>query len=118
MRFAALELLNDANRALVGGHTGEAQELALGFAINGLIDNRMVNTTRKGGMRVGEILILTKPIGTGTLFVTHARRQALGSWIDNALQSIRHSSQLAADYVCGVSASACTETTAFRRYRC
>jgi selenide,water dikinase len=34
----AIEVLNEAGCALVGGHTGEGSELALGFAINGLID--------------------------------------------------------------------------------
>ena len=37
MMTGAVEVLNDANCALVGGHTGEGKELALGFAINGLI---------------------------------------------------------------------------------
>jgi selenide,water dikinase len=38
MMTGAVEVLNEAGCALVGGHTGEGRELALGFAINGLID--------------------------------------------------------------------------------
>jgi selenide,water dikinase len=38
MMAGAVAVLNDAGCALVGGHTGEGRELALGFAINGLID--------------------------------------------------------------------------------
>jgi selenide,water dikinase len=38
MMSGAVEVLNEAGCALVGGHSGEGSELALGFAINGLID--------------------------------------------------------------------------------
>jgi selenide,water dikinase len=53
MMTGAIEVLNDAGCALVGGHTGEGRELALGFAINGLIDDDMAGLMRKGGMRAG-----------------------------------------------------------------
>ena len=38
MMSGAVEVLNEAGCALVGGHTGEGRELALGFAVNGLIN--------------------------------------------------------------------------------
>jgi selenide,water dikinase len=41
MMAGAVSVLNDAGCALVGGHTGEGSELALGFAINGLIDENL-----------------------------------------------------------------------------
>jgi selenide,water dikinase len=41
MMAGAVSVLNDAGCALVGGHTGEGSELALGFAINGLIDETL-----------------------------------------------------------------------------
>ena len=83
MMTGAIEVLNEAGCALVGGHTGEGAELALGFAVNGLIDEKLATVMQKGGLAAGDALILTKPIGTGTLFAAHARLQAKGRWNGN-----------------------------------
>ncbi|MGA8048824.1 MAG: selenide, water dikinase SelD [Burkholderiales bacterium] len=113
MMAGAVTVLNEAGCALVGGHTGEGSELALGFAINGLIDDHLGGVLRKGGMRPGDALILTKPIGTGTLFAAHARLKARGRWIDAALDSMQQSSRLAAHCLIAHGATACTDLTGF-----
>lgn len=111
MMAGAVEVLNEAGCALVGGHTGEGRELALGFAVNGLIDPERIMS--KGGLRDGDALILTKPIGTGTLFAAHARLAAKGRWVDAALDSMMQSNQKAAECLLGYGARACTDVTGF-----
>jgi selenide,water dikinase len=113
MMAGAVAVLNEAGCALVGGHTGEGSELALGFAVNGLIDERLDGVLRKGGMRPGDALILTKPIGTGTLLAAHARLKARGRWIDAALASMQQSNRLAVPCLVAHGATACTDLTGF-----
>ncbi|MFT7366652.1 MAG: selenide,water dikinase [Marinobacter psychrophilus] len=111
MMAGAVSVLNDACCALVGGHTGEGQELALGFAVNGLIDPAVLMS--KGGMQPGDAIILTKPIGTGTLLVAHAQLIAKGRWIDAALRCMVQSSASAAECFRQHDATACTDVTGF-----
>ncbi len=113
MMSGAIEVLNEAGCALVGGHTGEGRELALGFAINGLIDEDLQAVMRKGGMQPGDALVLTKPMGTGTLFAAYPQLAAKGRWIDAALRSMMQSNRLGAQCLRDHGATACTDLTGF-----
>jgi selenide,water dikinase len=113
MMTGAVEVLNEAGCALVGGHTGEGKELALGFAINGLVDENLRGVMVKGGMKPGDVLLLTKPMGTGTLFAAHALLKTRGRWIDAALASMVMSNRLGAQCLQKYGATACTDLTGF-----
>ena len=113
MMTGAVEVLNEAGCALVGGHTGEGKELALGFAVNGLVDENLRGVMVKGGMKAGDVLLLTKPIGTGTLFAAHALLKTRGRWIDAALDSMVQSNRLGAVCLQKHGATACTDLTGF-----
>lgn len=107
----AMLMLNDANAALVGGHTSEGAELALGFSVNGLADREKI--LRKAGMQSGDVLILTKALGTGTLFAADMLQKAKGRWIDEAIISMVQSNRIASQVLFAQGATACTDVTGF-----
>ncbi|MEO0541816.1 MAG: selenide, water dikinase SelD, partial [Cyanobacteria bacterium P01_A01_bin.105] len=103
--------LADAKTFLVGGHTTEGAELSLGFAASGWVDPDRI--LRKSGLQPGQSLIVTNPIGTGTLFAADMQRAAKGRWIDAALQSMTQSSQAALHVLQQHGIAACTDVTGF-----
>ena len=107
----ALDTLAPTGAVLAGGHSSEGAELAFGLTVNGLIEKDAV--LRKGGMHPGDVLILTKPIGTGTLFAADMRGKAKGRWVDGAIQSMLVSNQAAAACLHRRGATACTDVTGF-----
>jgi selenide,water dikinase len=111
MMAGANEVLRDAGCALVGGHTSEGAELALGFAVNGLVARTAA--LRKSGLEPGDALILTKPIGTGTLLAADMRRKAKARWVMAAIAHMIQSNARAADILRRHGAHAATDVTGF-----
>jgi len=111
MLLGANEMLRTAGCALVGGHTSEGAEMALGFAINGLVPRAAA--IRKGGMRAGDALILTKPIGTGTLLAADMRGKAKARWVMGAIAQMMQSNGKAADILRRHGVHAATDVTGF-----
>jgi selenide,water dikinase len=103
--------LNAAQTRLVGGHTTEGEQIALGLSCNGLVDEGAI--LRKGGMQPGDALILTQPLGTGTLFAADMQKQAKGRWIQTAIAHMIQSSELAMRCFRHHGVTACTDVTGF-----
>ncbi|HET7880474.1 MAG TPA: selenide, water dikinase SelD [Acetobacteraceae bacterium] len=118
MRTELADMLQGASRALaadsctlVGGHSGEAAEPALGFAVTGLADPRRL--LRKSGLRPGDSLLLTKPLGTGIVLAAHMQGLARAPWLQAAIASMRTSNAAASRVLREFGVVACTDVTGF-----
>jgi len=107
----AIEVLNESGCALVGGHTCEGPELALGFSVTGEVAEAGVMS--KGGLRSGQALVLTKPLGTGTLLAAAMQGKAKGRWVMGALSEMAKPSGKAADILASYGCTGCTDVTGF-----
>jgi selenide,water dikinase len=107
----ALDTLRQANVRLLGGHSSEAAELAFGLTVNGFSGGAEPLT--KAGLQPGQALILTKPLGTGTLLAANMLQRAQGRWVEAALEAMQQSSLQAAAIMRHHGASACTDITGF-----
>jgi len=91
---------------LVRGHFSEALETSLGFAATALVEPRLL--WRESGLRGGDALVLTKPLGTGVLLAGHMRGLTKARWLVAAIESMRHSNAEAARVLRTHGVTACT----------
>jgi selenide, water dikinase len=96
---------------LLGGHSSEGDDLSFGLTVTGEADGNGI--TRKGGLREGDRLILTRPLGTGILFAAAMRAEADATSVDGALALMRQSNRHAARTLVGHGATALTDVTGF-----
>lgn len=87
-------VLKEENCSLVGGHTSEGSDLAVGLSVNGYV--REGTETPKGPPRDGDVLILTKPLGTGVILAADMRAEAKGEWVAQTINSMTQSNKNAA----------------------
>lgn len=94
------EKLREAGAVITGGHTVTDQEPKYGVAVTGLVHPDQIMT--KGGARVGDILILTKPLGAGVLTTGGKRGVTRADEMEAAIASMsrlnRTSSRLAREF--------------------
>ena len=60
-----LETLNKYGVILIGGHSVDNEQIMFGYSVTGVIDPGKIATN--AGARVGDVIVLTKPIGTGVI---------------------------------------------------
>lgn len=105
------EVLEEAGAVLIGGHSAEGAEPALGFAVTGR--TRPGNLLRKGGLRPGDRLVLTKPLGTGVILAAEMRGRAPARSYAEAIAAMRQSGAASSACLVAHGATACTDVTGF-----
>ena len=111
LMLSCSETLKEQNCSLIGGHSAESEDLTFGLCVNGFTTQDKVLC--KSGMKKGDVLILTKSLGTGTLLAADMRSKASHLNIQNALNEMAISNQEASSIFLRMKATACTDITGF-----
>ncbi len=83
MLLGGLEKMIEAGCTIAGGHTVRDTEIKLGYAVTGTVDPLGVWTN--AGARPGDVLFLTKPLGTGVITTALRAGKAKSGWVDGAV---------------------------------
>jgi selenide,water dikinase len=110
--LGGLAKLKEANCTVVGGHSVRDAEMKFGYAVTGLIDPKRVYTN--AAAQPGDVLLLTKPIGTGVITTAIKQGKATEVWIEGAVKSMTTLNQRASAIVSKIGGvHAMTDVTGF-----
>jgi selenide,water dikinase len=103
--------LAEANTVLLGGHSVEDEELKYGLSVTGFVHPAKILTNQ--GLRAGDCLVLTKPLGTGILNTAIKGGLASEATIRQVTELMATLNRKAADIMTEFAVSACTDVTGF-----
>lgn len=107
----AVKKLGEAGAILVGGHSIEDKEIKFGLSVTGFIDPAKVITN--AGARPGDILVLTKPLGTGVIASAVKKEKIKPESAAEAFESMRALNKAASIAMREAGVNACTDITGF-----
>jgi selenide, water dikinase len=107
----AADKAREAGVVIVGGHTVADEEVKFGMAVTGVIDPRRI--VRNVGARVGDALILSKPLGTGILMTAFKRDALSDESYEAAVRSMTQLNAAAAAAMLKYDVHAATDVTGF-----
>lgn len=101
-----------AGAVVAGGHTFNEKEIKFGLAVTGTIDPKRIVTN--AGARPGQVLVLTKPLGTGVFGVAMLSKDELDkSFYDAAVESMTTSNRAASKAMLECGSTAATDITGY-----
>ena len=92
-----LSKMIEAGCTVIGGHSIRDDETKFGYSVTGLIDPK--NIFANSGAKPGDVLILTKALGTGVISTAIKKEKAKPAWIDAAIASMTTLNKSAAEAV-------------------
>jgi len=101
----------EAGIPILGGHTVRDKEPKYGLVVTGIIEDG--KELKNSEAKAGDVLILTKPIGTGIISTAIKNGNAPEFMIQNAIETMSTLNSGAAKAMEGISVSACTDITGF-----
>lgn len=105
------EAMTEAGVVVIGGHSVDDQEMKFGYAVTGTIHPDKVVTN--AGAKPGDVLLLTKPIGTGAINTAIKKGVADPETERAAVETMAMSSAAASKAMVELGASGCTDVTGF-----
>jgi selenide,water dikinase len=112
--LGGFDKLREAGVALLGGHTVQDPEIKFGYAVTGAVDPSRILTN--AGAKAGDVLFLTKPIGTGVIGTAIKFDRAPVAIADPAVRSMCLLNRAASEALQAMPAGAvhaCTDVTGF-----
>lgn len=106
-----LDKMREADVALVGGHSVSDEELKYGLSVTGVIHPSQI--LRRNSPRIGDKIILTKPIGTGIVSTAIKGGVADVKAIELVVRSMTTLNRKAAELMRMADVHACTDVTGF-----
>jgi len=111
MLRGGIDKMAEAGVPVVGGHSIKDGQIKAGFAVTGVVDRSRIMTN--AGVRPGNVLVLTKPLGTGVLAFAVQIGRAPPTAADAIAASMSALNQEASEQAVALGAHACTDITGF-----
>jgi selenide,water dikinase len=111
MLQGGIDKLKEAGTVVIGGHSIKDSEIKFGFAVTGLVDPRRI--IANDGARRGDLLVLTKPIGTGVITFAAQIGRASGRAVAAAASSMVELNRAASEIAVAMGLRCGTDVTGF-----
>jgi selenide,water dikinase len=106
-----LETINKYGVTLIGGHSVDNEQIMFGYSVTGLIDPNKIATN--SGARPGDVILLTKPIGTGVISTGIKKGLASDSVVAGSVETMLTPGKFAAEAMREFGVKGATDVTGF-----
>ena len=106
-----LETINKYGVTLIGGHSVDNEQIMFGYSVTGVIDPNKV--AKNSGAQPGDVIILTKPIGTGVISTGIKKERASDAIVAGSIETMLTPGKYAAEAMRDLDVKGATDVTGF-----